>query len=111
MTAVPPVFLSADCYSLLDGRPFIAKSPGSTKDYTVDLSELLPDGVTIASAEVTAQGVTVKHADIVGDGRMIQAWVSGGILGADATVTFQATFSDGETVDERTIWLSIRNTG
>lgn len=105
-------FLSADHFTLVKGRPTIAKAPGSLRDYFVDFDDVLGEGVTIVGAEVVGQGVTVEGpAEIVNQARSIKAWISGGAFGSSASATFTATLSDGRTIDPRTIWFEIQAVG
>lgn len=104
-------YLSADDFALVDGHPTILKAPDSVKDYTVDFTEVLPAGVVIAVASVAALGLKVDEFEIVGGGKMIRAWLSGGAFRGRAKVTYKATFSDGRTIDPRTLYFVIDNVG
>lgn len=83
------------------------KDPDAVLDYTFNWTTWLADASDeIVSYEVFADGVTVdSHFRIDGQ---VTAWVSGGTVGATATVTNRIVTSAGRTED-RTIKLFIRD--
>ncbi len=90
-------------------RPWIAKDPDATLDYSFDWGEWLAAGESISSYSVTVDGVT-KQSDSR-SGSVVTAWVSGGVAtpGSVATITCQVTTdSSPARTDQRTIYLKIR---
>ncbi len=85
--------------------PSIKKDPEAVLDYTFDWTDWLA-GIsdTIASRTVTGTGVTIDSSVLATP--LVTAWVSGGTVGAIATVECKIVTAGGRT-DERTIYLII----
>lgn len=96
-----------DTYTISEaGRASIPKDPDATLDYSLDLAAWLTDiADTLESLQVVSDGVTVDSHLI--DGDAVVAWVSGGMAGETAAVTFRFTTAGGRT-DDRTIYLKIK---
>lgn len=81
------------------------KDPDNTARLGVDYTDLLPDSVTLASAQVVAispAGLSAGGALPVTatvSGARASALFSGGTVDVDYRVTFRATYSDGQTRD------------
>lgn len=89
------------------GRPTVDKDPNAVLDYEWDLSAWLArDGNAVSSYSLIAVGVVVdSHSEASG---VIKAWVSGGQVGAAASVTCRVTTnSTPPRVDDRTLWFNI----
>jgi len=99
--------MTIDTYTISDsGKASIEKDPNAVLDYSLDLAAWLTDaGDTLASLDVIGDGVTVASHAI--SGTSVIAWVSGGVAGETATVTFRFTTANGRT-DDRSIYLKIR---
>lgn len=83
----------------------VTKDPDAVLDYTFDWTAwLTPIADTIQSHVVTVDGVTLDSSSI--SGTTVIAWISGGTLGTNATVTCQITTAAGRT-DERHFMLKI----
>jgi hypothetical protein len=85
------------------------KDPSALLDYSWDWSEWLAEvGATISSAAVTVpDGLTADGAPTVG-GTVVTQRVSGGTADAVYVMVCQIT-TDGGLIDERSIYLTIRN--
>lgn len=97
----------ADTYDLTNpAKPSITKDPNAVLDYSIDLAAWLTDvSDTLASVAVTTSGCTVDSSTT--SGTKCIAWVSGGVAGETASVTFRFTTTGGRT-DDRTIYLKIK---
>lgn len=99
-----------DIYLSSSDKKFVAnKDPHATLDYTWDWTEYLNAlGDTILSANVVSNGgVTVVTQSVIG-GKKVTAFVSGGTIGQQHSLTCTITTGGGR-VDERTIYLNINN--
>ena len=87
------------------GYPTIDKDPNATLDYSWDWSDWL-DAVsdTLSAATVTSSGVTCAAATMASG--VVTSMISGGTLGAMATVVCHVTTAAGR-IDDRTITLRI----
>lgn len=96
----------------------IEKDPNAILDYLWNWGGWLADGETIASADVLPVGVALaagkpapaivagsSAAGAVANGAVL-AWLSGGVVDADASATCRVTTSAGR-VDDRTITFTI----
>lgn len=84
------------------------KSPTSARVFTVDLQDVLPAGVTIASvAWNIPSGLTNAGTSNTNSAALIK--LSGGTLGTEYAVTCTTTWSDGQ-IDVRTIFLTMVRT-
>lgn len=98
--------MAVETYTITNGKASITKDPNAVLDYSLDLATWLTDvSDTLASLSVTASGCTVDSSAI--SGTKCIAWVSGGVAGETASVTFRWTTSGGRT-DDRTIYLKIK---
>jgi hypothetical protein len=87
------------------------KLVGETLIEPVDYTTLLPTGVTIASAAVTAGvylGVDATPTDILSGnatvaGAVVSQEVIAGLPGVDYLLTYAATCSDGEVIEQERI--------
>lgn len=87
------------------GRVCFVKDPDAVLDYTMRwLAWLAEIGDTLSAVSVTAIGVTVDSDVVAGTDHT--AWVSGGVTGQVASLTFRIVTFGGRT-DERTIYLKI----
>lgn len=78
--------------------------PQAVLDYIFDWSTWLPSGDTIATHTVVGSGVTIDSDALAG--AIVTAWVSGGTLGAIATVTCHIVTTEGRE-DDRTFRLKV----
>lgn len=79
------------------------KDPNAVLDYTFDWSAWLVAD-TISTSTMTGSGVTI--ASNTNTTTTATAWVTGGTLGKQATITNRIVTAGGRT-DERTITLNI----
>lgn len=82
------------------------KDPAAVLDYEVDWSTWLADGETIATSTVTVEDGLDLDSDTNTD-TVVTAWLSGGTVGENYTVTSQITTSQSRT-DERSITIHVR---
>lgn len=101
--------MTVDTYTIsASGKASIIKDPNAVLDYSLDLTEWLGDTGDLVTALVTeAEGVTVESTSI--QGAIVTAWVSGGVVGEAASVTFRfTTDSVPARTDDRTVHFKIR---
>lgn len=98
-----------ETYQLIDGKPTIAKAPGSTLDYSIDLSAwiaLIPgDALNGATWTMTA-GLTKVSSSFTATSATV--WLSGGRRTSQESATCVFTTVLGRT-DQRTIYLQIND--
>jgi hypothetical protein len=81
------------------------KDPHATLDYTVDWSDWLAAGETLASVTWTVPaGLT--QADAAQTATQAQIWLTGGTAGASYTVACRVTTSAGR-IDERSMLIAV----
>lgn len=85
-------------------NPFTA-DPDSLLDYSVDWSQWLADGETIASYNITVESGITLSSDSENDG-VVTVWLTGGTAGRRYDVTCQITTSEGR-IDERSFVLKV----
>ena len=85
------------------------KGPTEILDYAYDFTDILQDGEAIASSSAVAgEGLTVD--DVSDDGKIVTAWLSGGISGSIYTVSYTAvTDSDPARTYNRNIKIKIES--
>ena len=91
------------------GQPVFIKDPNATLDYSFDFTAWLQQANdAIASVLAIPTGCTLaRAADFTGG--VVTAFVSGGVVDEDASVTFRVTTtSQPPRVDDRTVILKIR---
>ena len=93
----------------------VTHDPNAVLDYRWDWApatngtgrtDWLEAGETITATTVTGTGCTVDSSSITDAGTSVTAWISGGTVGAQASVTCHITTSAGRE-DDRTIRLRI----
>jgi len=101
-----------ETFVLTNGKPTITKDPDATLDYTENWTDWLATADspadTISSATVTTTSLSVSVDSISNNTTHVTAWVSGGIPGETATLTFQITTAGGR-IDQRTLYLKIKD--
>lgn len=101
MSARPSVFVVRT-----DGRPTATHNPNSSLRYGLDVSGVLADGDSLATATAAASaGVTV--GPVTFSGTVITARISGGTSGETGSVTLRWTTEGGDT-DERTLYFDVQ---
>ena len=89
-----------------DGKTAIDKDPAATLDYSMDWSAwLLEIEDSISTFTVTSVGCTIQGSNK--NGNMLTAWIAGGAIGQDASVTFKIVTTGGRS-DERTLFFNIK---
>lgn len=84
---------------------FMEKDPNAKRDFTVDLSGVLPSGVTISSVAWTVPtGLTSEAVSNTTTTATIR--LSGGTLGETYQVVCRTTWSNAE-IDDRTIKIRV----
>ena len=107
-----------ETFTLVAGKPTIAKDPNATLDYGLNLTRwLLKTGATaVASVAVTPVSGGMELApepdypapEVYDAGRRVRAWLTGGTPGQKAAVKFRwTTTSVPPHVDERTLYFKI----
>lgn len=90
-------------------NPRFDKDPGSTRDFSVDWTDLLTlkPGVSLSSVAVavTPSGITVGTTGT--SGAVGTARLSGGTAGTTYEAAFSGTFSNGE-IDVQRILIAVR---
>lgn len=81
------------------------KDPNANKPVVFDWSEWLADNESISSFTTAVVGVTKGSES--NDGRRVTVWVSGGSVGAAASVSCQITTNSGR-VDRRKVAFTIK---
>jgi hypothetical protein len=91
------------------GQPVFPKDPNATLDYSLDFTDWLTQaGDSIASVLALPVGCTLAQ-DASFTGGVVTAFVSGGVVDEDASVTFRVTTtSQPPRVDDRTVILKIK---
>lgn len=89
------------------GFPKRPHDPNAVLDYPSDWTSWLPAGDTIVAATATVVGpnaadLTVE--DVTFTTTKVVAWVSGGVVGRNYTLTFHITTNDGR-ADDRSMTL------
>ena len=88
----------------------VDKRAAVVKDWTLDYSDWLDTGETIADATaVPASGLTVQATNIVNTSTGVQIWVSGGTAGEsyEITITVTTDSSPIARVDEKILVVDI----
>jgi hypothetical protein len=67
----------------------IPKDPNDVLDYQLDCSDWLMTGETITDSTVTVSGLTLSTSAVADT--TVTAWVSGGTVGVDGSITFHVT--------------------
>ena len=85
---------------------FIEKDPFATLDYTLDFTNWVPEGYTIASLTVTASNVNDDSTSLVVDSTshtnyLASAILSGGEAGQIYNVEYRVTFSTSDSTADR----------
>lgn len=88
----------------------ITKRAADVKDWTLDFTDFLETGETIADATAVAStGLTVTATNIVATDTGVQIWLSGGTAGETYTITVTVTTdaSPIARVEERILTMDI----
>lgn len=88
----------------------VPKDPDAILDYQLDWSDWLAEGVFIVGLTVIADnGVIVETSSFTAT--TTTAWLSGGILGENANITYRITTNSvpGAQVNDRALILRIEN--
>jgi hypothetical protein len=85
----------------------VIKDPEAILDYTIDWSEWLPEGDTLAAATWTVPaGLTLDSQS--NTEALATGWLSGGLLGSTYVVTCHITTAAGRQ-DDRSLRVRIQN--
>lgn len=92
-------------FVLIEGKPTITKDPDDVLDYSWDWTDWLASiADTIASYTVTVDGITLDSHGIAGS--VVTAWLSGGVIGQEASATCQVTTAGGR-IHDVTLYFTI----
>lgn len=87
------------------GFPKRVKDPDAVLDYPADWSDWLPAGDTISDATAAlSSGASFNVESVSFTATTVVAWVSGGTVAENATLTYHVTTADGRE-DDRSITL------